>query len=336
MNLAKKCTIIISGGNGWLGQFLYNDLNELKSDFPQSEISIHITYNSKVPTWIDSSLCHQLNFIEDAKVIDLIETCKPDIFIHLAAITSPVGCEKDPELTRKINCPALIIDTLQVVNPNCLFIFSSTDLVYEGNAPPYDEGSPLTPGTVYGKTKASFENHVLKLKYGVVLRLSNMIGPKFCLEKVGVKFLEWLVDMKNKREYIGLFHDQLRSFVSVMDVVRIISMAIKTFIIVDKDNSVVILNGVFNLGGPSSYSRLDLAQILCDVTSTRLIVHESKIEGYENQESDTWAVYKTSNSEVYIAPEVQNPRDVTMNVSKVENNFGIKLKCIKDAILESM
>jgi hypothetical protein len=61
-----------------------------------------------------------------------------------------------------------------------------------------------------------------------------------------------------------------------------------------------------------------------------------KIEGYKNQESDSWAVYKTSNSEVYIAPEVQNPRDVTMNIRKVENNFGIKLKCIKDVILESI
>ena len=101
---------------------------------------------------------------------------RPDIVIHLAALSSPVTCHKDPERAFAINRPSSLVTSVQSANPEALFIFSSTDLVYDGENAPYDVSTPLSPQTVYGQSKAAFETDVLSMRNGVVLRLSNMIG----------------------------------------------------------------------------------------------------------------------------------------------------------------
>lgn len=196
---------------------MYHDLVEkafkaLHSDDSNDNIDVHITYNSKTPGWLASNKCHKVDFTNEKDVRACIELCKPDVVIHLAALSSPVACEKDPDTAMLINRPLLFLDEVKRRNPNVLFIFTSTDLVYDGEHAPYEVGvsEPPSPFTAYGKTKAAFERDVGTLENSIVLRLSNMIGPTFLYQKVGVKFLEWLTDVLATREYVGLLHDQIR------------------------------------------------------------------------------------------------------------------------------
>lgn len=116
------------------------------------------------------------------------------------------------------------MEALKRYNPDCRLVYSSTDLVYDGESPPYKANTLLPkPESIYGLTKLSFEEHVLSLKNGVILRLSNMLGPPFVYRNAGTKFLQWLLESYKKKDTVGLRYDEIRSFVLVNDVIDIIN-----------------------------------------------------------------------------------------------------------------
>lgn len=327
--MSRSKNILITGGSGWLGQFVHHALTN-----QEANTDIHITYNSIVPDWISSDKCHKVDFTSRDEITTCIESFKPDIVIHLAALSSPVACEKDPEKAMQVNRPLLFLETILRINPAVLFLFTSTDLVYDGENAPYNVDTvPPVPCTTYGKTKSAFEQDVLKLENGVILRLSNMIGPKYQYQKVGGKFLQFLTEMHASRDYIGLMHDQIRSFVSVRDVSKLICKIIESYLFTS--SLPLEMKGIFNVGGPAGVSRLQLAQELCDHLGTNLDVHQTKLDDFEKSaDANTWSVYKSSNLCVVIIPGVENPRDVTMNSLKTEEVFGIRFLSTREAIPE--
>lgn len=332
-----ETVILITGGNGWLGQFVHKELSQL--EILGRRTSLHITYHSKPPltAWIDPSCCHRLDIASVEETRLCLENIRPNIIIHLAALTSPVACERDPSMAASVNSPTHLIDSMKAINKKCLFIFTSTDLVYEGESPPYSALSEQSPLTSYGKTKLSFESHVLQLQFGVVLRLSNMIGPNYCYEQVGCKFLQWLRGALESKEYVGLFSDQMRSFVSVYDVINVTSKIVCAYAsqetTSDDAGAIGKYFGIFNVGGPRGCSRLDLARIVSNALGTPFSVHEDKVEGFTRCEGDeNWTVFKASNQNSFIAPGILNPRDVTMDSSKTEDHFEFTFSPMENAI----
>ena len=93
-----------------------------------------------------------------------------------------------------------------------------------------------------------------------------------------------------------------------------------------------------SLTGPCGLSRVDLAQELCAVTGMELLAHEAKQEGVVDttaagdQDEGRWVVFKSFNSDVFITPGVQNPRDVTMDSDRVYMNFTPLNLCKMDNI----
>ena len=83
--------ILITGGSGWLGQFVYA---QLKEEF--STLDIHVTYNSRKPSadWIEDSRAHKVDLGDETALSAFIATFMPDVVIHLAALSSPGVCEK--------------------------------------------------------------------------------------------------------------------------------------------------------------------------------------------------------------------------------------------------
>jgi dTDP-4-dehydrorhamnose reductase len=165
--------------------------------------------------------------------------------------------------------------------------------VYDGeNAsylPSYDT-EVNAPINAYGRTKLSFEKEILSRPRSVVLRLSNIIGPSFAYCPAGMKFLEWLYEAYKKKEYVGLRHDEYRSFVFVGDVVKVIVSVMKAAIgHSDSTKTIEAIDGrIFNVGGPKGLSRLELSRIVANCRANRL-----------TSESD--AVHKKHRSEGIIA-----------------------------------
>lgn len=56
----------------------------------------------------------------------------PRVIIHLAAVSAPTACEKDPINAKHVNAPFALVDIVKEISPNTLFIYTSTDLVFDG------------------------------------------------------------------------------------------------------------------------------------------------------------------------------------------------------------
>ena len=185
----KKKTLLITGASGWLGQFLFH---QFIRQYSVDEWNIYLGYNSLIPNWITNEKSidfTKINFIQfdlsnESNICYIIKLIKPSVIIHLAALSSPVICHNNPILAERINSPVCLIQAIKEFVPNCLFLFTSTDLVYDGEYAPYDVNESLVvpPETVYGETKARFESLVLELTNGYIFRLSNMLGKKTSLK----------------------------------------------------------------------------------------------------------------------------------------------------------
>jgi dTDP-4-dehydrorhamnose reductase len=204
---------------------------------------------------------------------------------------------------------------------------------------PYSPADVAIPATSYGRTKLAFEEPVLSLANGVVLRLSNMIGPKFAYESSGTKFFQFLYEEFQKRSCIGLRDDEIRSFVYVQDVIELIWR-----IASDYQSSTGCFDSssstrkLFHVGGPKGLSRLDLGMMLASVCDDcRLIVQplsESSSDKPLVQSEKTWTVYRTSNAESIRSSGIANPRDVSMDCSLTEEVFRMKFDDITFALHE--
>lgn len=94
------------------------------------------------------------------QVEPVLESLSYDLFLHLAAYTDVDGAEKNTELARAVNVDGTrnLFDATQKAHKP--FIYISTDFVFSGTHPPYDELSIPNPISVYGKTKYEGEQLV--------------------------------------------------------------------------------------------------------------------------------------------------------------------------------
>ncbi len=86
-------------------------------------------------------------------VTRLFGETKPDAVVHAAASPSPEFCQNNPLDSRRIN-----VDASEHIARLCakLYIpcaFTSTDLVFDGNCPPYSEKTTPRPINTYGEQK---------------------------------------------------------------------------------------------------------------------------------------------------------------------------------------
>lgn len=359
----RQCVrVLVTGACGWLAQVVFRRLlsDGLNID-DKVELEIFGTMrannenNRKIPQWLLNPRRVSMDLTSDESVSSVIESVRPDIVLHLAALSSPLECHKNPELARKINSPAHLIEAIQRVNLQTLFIFASTDMVYDGEHPPYatnkEEAEPRAVN-VYGATKREMEKLVSQLPYGVSLRLSNMVGCPYVYEQVGEKFLQFLSQQLQQRNIVGLKEDEVRSFVYVEDVVTIMRLLMQRWHAAkySETNGPFLPTSVLNVGGPKPFSRMGLAQLMCDLSHIQLEITNDRNEAEtlwseRKQTSDclhSWVVYRfpttappTENAterQVIISSAPRSPRNIAMDSSDTEKILHFHFSNLQDII----
>ena len=132
------------------------------------------------PTLAELDLC-------DQKSVDtLIATEKPDVVINCAAFTAVDNCEKEEDLSWKINAvgPRFLAKACEEAKARLIQV--STDYVFDGNKPipqSYSETDKVNPLSQYGRSKLAGEMEVQKhCSDHVILRtawLYSAHGPNF-------------------------------------------------------------------------------------------------------------------------------------------------------------
>lgn len=141
-----------------------------------------------------------------------------DIIVHLAAIVGASACDKDPAMTTSVNLESVkLINKLR--SPKQLIIYPNTNSGYgstEGTS--YcTEDTPLSPISLYGKTKVEAEQHLLQSPNAITLRLATVFGmaPRMRLDLL-VNHFVWVALTEG---YIVIFEkDFKRNYIHVRDV----------------------------------------------------------------------------------------------------------------------
>jgi dTDP-4-dehydrorhamnose reductase len=105
------------------------------------------------------------------------------LVIHTAAMTNVDACEADPESAAAINDRGTRNVVAAARSDGAKVVYLSTDYVFAGDAPPYDEDDVPGPINVYGRTKLAGEEH-LDLDRDLVVRTSWVFGGRLNFVRV--------------------------------------------------------------------------------------------------------------------------------------------------------
>ena len=171
----KKQHILITGGAGYIGSVLTNEL--LNLDY-QVTVVDNLMYKQ-------NSLMHcfgnpNFKFIKgDVCNHDLMEKLlkTADIIIPLAAIVGAPACDHNPKLATLINYDAMKF-ILDHTNDSQKILFPTTNSGYGvGESGQFcTEESPLRPISLYGKLKVDIEKVFLDSKRAISFRLATVFG----------------------------------------------------------------------------------------------------------------------------------------------------------------
>ena len=313
--------ILITGASGYLGQHLISAL----CSCADSNYKICAAYGtlstfeddvvgSNQISSSDSSvtLLKNLDLTSKDAMVNAAKLHGPfDVVIHLAAISSPGVCEKDPDQAKAVNVPSAIVDVFHPTDTDVIFL--STDQVYDGQNAPYVETDEATPVNLYGQTKLDFEKLLLDKcpTNGIALRSSLIIGAETPFQCRKQTFLQFVHDRLQKQEETSFFTDEFRNVVYVGDICRVIQHFV--------DNGIGgSTAGVYNMGGADRVSRLDFAEAVAKHCGL-----------------DTSCAKGVARSSLPPGP-VASPPDISMNSSNLEKATGIKMLGLSDMIQQCL
>jgi dTDP-4-dehydrorhamnose reductase len=144
--------VLITGGSSLLGRYLLQTK-------PQ-DTDIALTWNKNINGVVDTlDLWYKLDVRNRADVVDVFEVFKPNLVIHCAAVGSVDFAEDEDgyQSVFDVNVTGAknVIDACNGYKAK--FIYISTNAVFSGKQPPYDEKSSLEPVNAYGVIKRHAE-----------------------------------------------------------------------------------------------------------------------------------------------------------------------------------
>lgn len=100
-----------------------------------------------------------------------------DVLIHTAALTDVVMCEEERELAYSVNSLSSANLCAYCEENNKLFVFVSTDYVFDGDTGPYYEDSKTNPANYYGETKSLAEKYIHNISADhIIVRVPILYG----------------------------------------------------------------------------------------------------------------------------------------------------------------
>lgn len=194
---------------------------------------------------------NELDISSNESITNYVNKNKPDVVIHLAALTGIPPCETDKELAYRTNVEGTktLIEAAYNNNPDCYFIYMSTPCVFDGQGQMYTEDDIPYPEHFYGLSKLLGEvivqNHPIKNK--VVIR-GNFV-PK----------IKW--------PHSGAFEDRFGTYLFAHDLAKAIKEVVDSKFI-----------GLLHLVGQEKMSMYDLAKLCPESEDVKPISYEEYLK----------------------------------------------------------
>ena len=266
--------IIIIGSDSFLGR-------TIKKKF--TKLGYNVIGTTKRKERVNSSIF----FLDINKDINIPLKKSIKIAIICTAITNIDFCENNAEISYLVNVTNTKKLMNELINNDIFIIYFSTNLVFNGLIPCYNETDKLSPVTQYGLQKAEIETFLLNnYENTLILRPTKVIGATFEL------FDQWKKTLQ-KGEKIYPFYDYKMSPIPVNYVVSVLRLLIEEKV-----------TGLFNLSANCDITYSDAAYML-------LKSAKEKIQLIVPVEGKNFFKYKI-------------PQNTTLNCEKLVSKFGIQ------------
>lgn len=243
----------------------------------------------------------EMDIMDKASVKVYLESVKPDIIIHCAAVSDVGACDREPKRSWEINVTGSenIAEIGKGVGAKC--IMCSSDQVYMGSTikTPHLETEKVEPCNEYGRQKLTMEQKCLeKNPDSVLLRLSWMYDVKRRNEQERSNFMTKLLnDIRENKELFFPVHD-MRGITNVSEVVK------------NMEKVFYLPGGVYNFGAYNDKSVYEtMRQVFQKVRQSELPLLRENTEAFAD-----------------------NPRNLCMNVDKIESK-GIRFSTTAEGII---
>ncbi|MBZ5557447.1 MAG: SDR family oxidoreductase [Acidobacteriia bacterium] len=141
--------VLITGGTGLLGHALLQGA-------PQSCETLATAFRS-APAVEWRARFRPLD-VRDARAVDaLIADYRPGVVIHAASVGSVDQAEREPDAVRRTNVDGLAAVGRACARAGARLVFISSNAVFDGTHPPYDEQAPRHAVNQYGRLKIEAE-----------------------------------------------------------------------------------------------------------------------------------------------------------------------------------
>jgi dTDP-4-dehydrorhamnose reductase len=173
---------------------------------------------------------------------------RPQTVIHAAAVASIAECHRDPTRARRVNVDGTATLAELAARAGARLVLVSTDLVFDGESPPYSEGDPPAPLSIYGRSKADAEAAALAAPRAAVARVSLLFGRTLTGRP---SFFDQQAEALRAGRPVTLFADEWRTPLHLATAARaLVALAHSDF------------TGLLHLGGPERLSRLEMGHRL--------------------------------------------------------------------------
>ena len=234
-----KLKVLVTGSAGLVGRQVVKDLSNSHQVFS--------CYNESKPEYGDSV---KMDLKNREMISSILTEKKPDIVIHLGAMTGVDLCEKEKTSASEINTKATEIIAKECSKLNSFLVYVSTDYVFDGNLGMYKEDNVTNPLGFYGESKLEGEKVVQNFSTNwCIARTSTPFG----LHPTKKSFPMWVIENLQKQKQIDILIDQFTSPTYIPNLSRMLI-----------EISERRITGVIHAAGASKISRYQMASMVSD------------------------------------------------------------------------
>ena len=281
--------ILVTGSAGLIGTQIVKDLLD-------NHKQVYSCYNKTKP---ELGIITHLDLTKKDDIVNTMNRIKPDVVIHLGAMTDVELCETETELAKKINTDATEILALESEKYNTFFVYMSTDYVFDGKVGMKKENDKTNPINFYGKSKLDGERVFKKITTpNIIVRTSTPFG----IHSKKISFPIWVKKNLELKKEISVVVNQYTSPSYVPNISKMIIEIMERKI-----------TGIIHLAGATKISRYDFA-----VQISKIINVNKQFLKLTKMDQMDW--------------KAQRPADSSLSVSKANKILKNKPEKIEDSL----
>lgn len=182
----------------------------------------------------------------------LFQQIQPSATIHTAAQSSPNYCQNHIEESYAINVMTSLNIAGLCADYSIPYVFTSTDLVFDGLNAPYKETDSVSPVNAYGEQKVQAEGEILACyPLATICRMPLMFGMA---TPTATSFMQPFMQTLKEGKELALFIDEFRTPASGITAAKGLLMVLEKQV-----------QGIIHLGGKERLSRYDFGRLLVEV-----------------------------------------------------------------------